>query len=171
MKPIQNMQRKRWLALYTRPRFEKKIQKVLVEQNIECYLPMIKTLRQWSDRRKWVEVPLFSSYIFVKVSHLEYLSVLNAPGSVKFVSFEGNAVEIPEKQIEAIKWVLSTNIETEPLEEKIPEGSKVEVIKGPLMGLIAEMTRYNNKNIIMLRIEQLDKSIEVKIPRNHVRIL
>lgn len=165
------MQRKRWLALYTRPRFEKKILKALEEQNIECYLPLIKTLRQWSDRRKWVEVPLFSSYVFVNVSVSEHLVVLNTPGSVRFVAFEGSAVEIPVKQIESIKWVLSTNIEAEPLEEKIPEGSRVEVIKGPLMGLNAELTRYNNKNIIILRIEQLDKSIEVKIPRNHVRVL
>lgn len=165
------MQRKRWLALYTRPRFEKKLHRALVDQKIECYLPLIKTLRQWSDRKKWVEVPLFSSYLFVNISGPEYLNVLGTPGAVRFVTFEGNAVEIPVKQIENIKWVLSTNIVAEPLEEIIPEGSKVEIIKGPLMGLNAEMARYNNKNIIMLRINQLQKSIEVKIPRSHVRII
>ncbi|TVQ12547.1 MAG: UpxY family transcription antiterminator [Bacteroidetes bacterium] len=165
------MRKKKWLALYTRPRFEKKIYKILNEKNITCYLPLVKTMRQWTDRRKWVEVPLFSSYLFVQIDDLSFTEVLNTPGALRFISFDGKVVEIPEKEIDNIKWVLSTDIITNPLEEKIPSGSHVQIVKGPLSGLSAEMVNYNNKNIIIVRIDQLDKTFEIHIPRNHVKLV
>ncbi len=165
------MQDKKWLAVYTRPRYEKKTAKVFNDHNINNYLPLIKTLRQWSDRKKWVEVPLFSSYIFVHITNQEYIKVLQVPGVVRFVCFEGVAVEIPEKQIENIKWVLSTDVLAEPFEAHIPQGSHVEIIKGPLQGLKAEMINYNNKKIIIVRIDQLNKSFEIQIPASHVRVI
>lgn len=164
------MQKRRWLALYTRPRHEKKVSEQLLEENIIFYLPLVKTLRQWTDRKKWVEIPLFSSYVFVYVDDMEYYKALNAVGALRYVSFDGVAVEIPEKQINNIKWVLSTDIFSEPVEGKIPSGTTVNIIKGPLRGLKAEMVNYNNKNIIVLRLDQLDKSFEIKISRNHVAI-
>lgn len=165
------MQQKKWLAVYTRPRYEKKIEKVLTDNHITNYLPLIKTLRIWSDRKKWVELPLFSSYIFVQVTQKEQINVLKIPGVVRFVSFEGNAVEIPEYQIDNIKWILSSEIIAESIDKHIPEGSMVEIIKGPLTGLRAEMVNYNNKKTIIVRISQLDKSFEIHIPGSHVRVL
>jgi transcriptional antiterminator RfaH len=166
---IKNMQHKKWLAVYTRPRYEKKIEKALKDNQITCYLPLIKTLRIWSDRKKWVEIPLFSSYIFVQVDQKEHINVLKIPGVVRFVSFEGNAVEIPESQIDNIKWILSSEIIAEPIEKHIPVGSQIEIIKGPLTGLRAEMVNYNNKKTIIVRIAQMDKSFEIHIPGSHVR--
>ncbi len=165
------MQKKKWLALYTRPRYEKKIEKLLKDKNITSYLPLVKTMRQWTDRRKWVEVPLFSSYIFVKTDETTFTEVLNTPGAVRFVSFDGVAVEIPEKEIENIKWILSTDVQADPLEENIPPGSSVQVIKGPLNGLMAEMVYYNNRNKIIIRINQLERSFEIQIPRSHVKVI
>jgi transcriptional antiterminator RfaH len=160
---------KKWLVVYTRPRFEKKIEKYLNDRDIICYLPLYKTLRQWSDRKKWVELPLFSSYVFVKVDDQDYQNVLKADGVLRYVTFEGAAVEIPEGQIENIKWILSSDISTEPIHEPIPTGSIVEVIKGPLKGLIAELVKYKNKKIVVVRLEQLDKSLEIIIPGNHLK--
>jgi transcriptional antiterminator RfaH len=165
------MQKKKWHALYTRPRYEKKVEKMLRERRIDCYLPLIKTLRQWSDRKKMVEIPLFASYIFVHVDEHDYNDVFRIPGVVKYISFEGTAVEIPEKQIENIRWVLSTDIKAEPLEAAIPMGSRVEIVKGPLTGLKAEMVTYNNKNIILVRVDQLNKSFMITIPAGHVKIV
>jgi transcriptional antiterminator RfaH len=162
---------KKWFALYTRPRFEKKVEKYLKDRGIICYLPLYKTLRQWSDRKKWVELPLFPSYLFVNVDERDYRNVLNAPGALKYITFEGFAVEIKEKQIENIKWILSSDILAEPLNETIPEGSIVEVIKGPLKGLFAELVHYNNKKIVVVRIDQLDKSLEILIPGNHLKLV
>ena len=165
------MDEKRWFAVYTRPRYEKKIEKLLLERNIQCYLPLIKTLRQWSDRKKWVEMPLFNSYVFVNTDSTNRYEILNLPGVVRFVSFEGIPVTIPEEQIENIRWILSSEIPTQSLEEKIPEGSKVEIIKGPLRGLRAEMVQYNNRKKIVLRLDHLETSLEIQIPENHVKVL
>lgn len=164
-----NMGNRNWYAVYTRPRFEKKIEKFLQEKNIQCYLPMVKTLRQWSDRRKWVDMPLFNSYIFVyaELAQDKY-EILSIPGVVRFISFDGSPVEIPAQQIEKIQWVLSTDIVSEPLNEMIAPGSRVEIIKGPLRGMRAEMVHYNNKKKIIIRIDQLERSLEIQIPENHV---
>jgi transcriptional antiterminator RfaH len=162
---------KNWHAIYTRHRYEKKAEKYLSERGIECYLPILKTIKQWSDRKKLVEMPLFSSYLFVKVDESDYIDVLNAPGVVKYISFEGKAVVIPDKQIENIRWVLSSEVSAEPFHEIIPKGAKVEIIKGPLMGLEAEMVYYNNKKRIVIRLNQLEKSLEIQIPHDHVRVI
>lgn len=160
-----------WYAVYTRPRYEKKVAKHLIDQKINCYLPLVKTLRQWSDRKKWVELPLFSSYVFVQIDPSQYYQALNTIGVVRFVTFEGKPAQIPDQQIENIKWILSTDIPVDTIDEKIPEGSEVEIIKGPLRGLRAEMINYNNKNVILLRVKQLDKHFEIHISKNHVKKL
>ena len=165
------MSHKKWFAIYTRPRFEKRVEKYLRAKNICCYLPLQTTFRQWSDRKKKVELPLFASYVFVKTSKSEYLDVLNVPGVVRYVSFDGVAVEIPENQIEKIKWILSSDIVSGVVLEKIAEGSVVEIIKGPLMGLRAELVTYKNKSRIIVRMEQLEKLIEIDVPISHVKTI
>jgi len=160
---------KKWLAVYTRPRYEKRINEILNNLGIECYLPLIKTLKQWSDRKKWVELPLFSSYVFVKIDEKNYYDVLNIPGTVKYVSFEGKAVEIPEKVIEEIKWLLSKEIEIVPHNEILKKGDKVEIVKGPLKGLLADLIEFNKKQRIILRLDGIDRMIEIQISLSHVR--
>jgi transcriptional antiterminator RfaH len=165
------MSEKKWYAIYTRPRFEKKAVRYLEERHINSYLPLVKTLRKWSDRNKLVELPLFASYVFVKVDNTEYPHVLNGPGIVRYVCFEGKAVEIPESQIENIRWILSTDVKTEVVDESIPQGSLIEIIKGPLIGLRAEMITYNNKSRILVRLDQFEKSVEIQVPASHVKII
>src|SRR5664279_5154824 len=95
-----------WFALYTRSRAEKKVYNELVHRNIDAFLPMHKVMRQWSDRKKIVEAPLFNSYLFVNITEKEHLPTLQVEGVVRFISFEGKAVAIPPQQIEAIKAYL-----------------------------------------------------------------
>ena len=83
------MVKKHWYAVYVRSRNEKKVYELIKEKDIETYLPLVKTLRQWSDRKKMVEVPLFNSYVFVYVDLLEHFKVRQVPGIVNFVCFEG----------------------------------------------------------------------------------
>jgi len=168
---LENMNTYKWYALYTRPRFEKKAEKYMQERGIACYLPLIRTIRQWSDRKKWVDLPLFSSYIFVFSQAADLYKILTVPGAIRFVSFDGKPVEIPKKQIENIKWILSSDVNSQPLAEKIPKGATVEIIKGPLRGLRAELVHYNNRKKIVLRVEQLNQSVEIQIPENHVKQL
>ena len=102
---------KKWYAIYTRPRWEKKVSAALDEKEIENYLPLIKTLKIWSDRKKWVQEPLFKSYLFVHVNKHEYIPALQTPGVVKYVSFEKRAVAIPPLQIEAVKAFIESGEE------------------------------------------------------------
>ena len=91
---------KLWHVVYTRSRTEKKVCDELTINNIECFLPLQKKLRQWKDRKKWVEMPLMSGYCFVHVSRKEYDKVLQTNNVVCYITFEGKAAAIPDKQID-----------------------------------------------------------------------
>ena len=97
----------RWYAIYTKSRNEKKVALNLQEKGIEVYLPLLKTLKQWSDRKKWVEEPLFRSYLFVRILDKNYLEVLQTDGVVRFITFRQERVPVPDQQIEAVKAYLN----------------------------------------------------------------
>jgi transcription antitermination factor NusG len=160
-----------WFAVYTNPRAEKKAYAELLEKGIDAYLPLQRTLRQWSDRKKWIEEPLFRSYIFVKIPENLHFDVLNTTGIVRFVTFEGKAVPIPPQQIEAVRFFLSSD---DPLPENIEQyfpGQSVEVIKGPLKGLTGELIGITGKQKVRIEITAIGQSILVTIPMNHLNIL
>ena len=97
---------KHWYALYTRSRAEKKVASLIEETTTEVYLPLQKTMKIWSDRRKMVHEPLFRSYIFVRCGKYDFDKVLKIPGAVCFVSFSGEKVVVPDFQIEAVRTFL-----------------------------------------------------------------
>src|SRR4030042_2560830 len=99
-----------WYALYTHSRAEKKVAEELERQGIEHYLPLYKTLRQWSDRKKKVELPLIRSYLFVKIREKKSYPVLQTPGVMRIVSFSGRPVPIPDWQIENLRIVLGAQV-------------------------------------------------------------
>jgi len=154
---------KRWYAVYTRPRHEKKVYNLLVEQALECYLPLEKTLRQWSDRKKWVTQPMFRSYVFVFIDIRDYLNVLKTDGVVRFVKFEGVAVPIPEKQIQAIRmYEKSGDFITEDI-SALRKGDIVEVIRGPLKGLYGTLITIGKKRKVRIMIEGVRQDIYLSI--------
>ncbi len=165
------MKGKKWYALYTKPRWEKKVVQLLDEKRIENYLPLQKILKQWSDRRKWVREPLFRSYVFVFINQEEYLSTLQTSGVVKFVTFEGKAVSIPPIQIEAIKTFVETgeDLLTESVEMKV--GDKVKVIRGPLKGLEGKLVRISEKKRVRVMIEGIQQSLHLRIPVSYLEVL
>ncbi|HNT41409.1 MAG: UpxY family transcription antiterminator [Bacteroidales bacterium] len=159
---------KRWYALYTKPRNEKKIYSRLVEKGVEAFLPLQKRLKQWSDRKKLVEEPLFRSYIFVRIDAREYYEVLNTPGIVRYITFEGKAVPIPDRQIEQVKQLLVQDLEIEPVEEQIPPGALVEVRFGNLMGITGELVEHAGKKKVIIRIDHVSHSLLVTLPKDYV---
>jgi transcriptional antiterminator RfaH len=160
-----------WFALYTLPRAEKKANAELLRKGIEAYLPLQRTLRQWSDRKKWVEEPLFRSYIFVNIPDSLHFEVLNTPGVVRYVTFEGKAVPIPPLQIEAVRFFLSSDDpQPENMEQYIP-GQSVEVIKGPLKGLFGELVQLAGRQKVKVEITTVGQSIFVTIPMGHLEIV
>jgi len=96
----------KWYAIYTRLFHEKAVESSLINNNIEVFLPKRKILHKWSDRKKWIEEPLFRPYLFVRVSNKEYYKVLQTTSVLNYICFEGKAAPIPDNQIEFIKRVV-----------------------------------------------------------------
>ncbi len=156
---------KRWYAIYTRSRAEKKVHDDLLRQGIESFLPLQRKLRQWKDRKKWVELPLMSGYCFVNITRHDYDRVLQTNNVVCYITFEGLAAEIREEQITALKKMLEQNeFEVEINHQTFSPGKKVEIIQGPLVGLRGELADIRGKNRFLLRIEQIEQSFTVEVP-------
>ncbi len=159
----------KWYALYTRPRAEKLVFNRLVEAGIETFLPLQKTYRIWSDRKKLVEKPLLSSYIFVKTKSRHFPEVYKTNGVVKFVSFEGQPVSIPQKQIDNLRLLINSNAEIEVSTEKFVQGDNVEVVSGSLIGLTGELIKIGSRKRVIVRIDRLDQNLILKIPMAFLR--
>ncbi len=123
-----------WYALYTRSRHEKKVYDQLLEKDVETFLPLTRELRQWKDRRRWVEVPLFNGYVFINIDLRYKLTALQTHGAVRLVSFGGEPTMIPDWQIEQLMQVLS-NTETVEPEDYLKIGDLVTITQGPLRGV------------------------------------
>jgi transcription antitermination factor NusG len=160
-----------WYAIYTRARAEKKVFQFLLEDGVEAYMPLIKTLRQWSDRKKWVEEPLFRSYVFVFISQKRYYDVLNVDGVVRFVTFEGKAVAIPPQQIEAIRSFVSEGEEMIANMDKYRIGQEVVVIQGPMKGLEGTLVRIYGRQKVRVEISGIGQVVFVKIPVSLLRVV
>src|SRR5690554_3069885 len=161
-----------WYAIYTKTNCEKKLSENLIREGVECYLPLTKVLRQWSDRKKWIEEPFFRNYLFVKVSRKEFFDVLNIPEVVSYVSFGGIPQKIPAEQIENIKMLINQQ-EREVIvsREKIEKGQNAEVLAGPFKGMNGEVVRIYGNYRIVIRIDALGCNIYANISRDEINVL
>jgi transcription antitermination factor NusG len=154
----------KWYAVYTRPRAEKLVYQRLVEEGIETFLPLQKTYRIWSDRKKLVEKPLLSSYIFVRTNSKNFPVVFKTNGVVKFISFEGQPVSIPQNQIDNLRLLINSDADIEVSSENFARGDSVEVISGSLVGLTGELIKTGGKKRVIVRIDRLDQNLLLTIP-------
>ena len=154
-----------WYAIRVKSRSEKKVLFELEEQEIEAYLPMQRKLRQWSDRKKWVEMPLISGYVFVYISRKEYELVLKIHHVVSYIYFEGKAAVIREGDINLLKRMLGqVDLEIEITAEQFKPGQMVEIIAGPLLGVIGELIDFKGKDKVALRIPPLGYTVLLEAP-------
>jgi len=158
-----NLLEPKWYVVYTRPKSERKVASSIAEMGIESYLPMHKVVRQWSDRKKKMEVPLFSNYVFVKVDDLKRRLLFSIEQLVKFVSIEGKPVVIRENEILTIKRVLSGDFDDTSTEEYFQEGMKVKITHGQFAGLEGVVIKKCNKLRLMIRVEGLMKAFSFEI--------
>jgi transcription antitermination factor NusG len=167
-----NIARKpRWHVVYVRPHHEKMIAQRLQEEQIDVFLPLRSTLKQWSDRKKKVTEPLFSCYLFVNITLREYYKILNVPGVIKYVCFEGKAATIPEIQIQTIKNLLNSNFELEETPVSLKKGNKVRIIFGSLKDIDGELIMYKNRKRVLIRIEEINKSLFVNVPLEYLKLV
>lgn len=163
----------RWYAVYVKSRYEKKTSKLLEDRHIEVYLPLLNRLKQWSDRKKMVEEPLFKSYIFVRTDLKNYYEILNTPGIVRFIGFEGKPVPVPDNQIVAVKQFVGEYDDLNNLDElqNMQEGQLVEIVYGEMKGLVGRFVSYQGKQRLLVDIESVGQSIPINISRSQVRLL
>lgn len=162
---------RRWFAAYVRSRHEKQVQKLLHDENIHAYLPVQKVLKEWSDRRKWVEEPLFKGYIFLKILKRDFNQLRSLPGIVGFVKFEGEPAIIDEQEIIKIKRVLKGREPVEVSTDELAPGEPVRVMYGPLQGLEGELIEISGKNRVAVKISHLKQSLLVNVPKFYLKSL
>jgi len=164
---ISHIEQKYWYALYVNSRFEKKVMEGLLFKNIEAYVPIVKTMKQWSDRKKMVEVPLFTGYVFINIANSQIDQVLQTNGVVNFVRHIGKIAKIREVEIERLKQIvrLGYHIESEAIKLNYKQGDKVKILDGPLKNIEGFILEIKNEQFIEVLLESIGYCIKVKLPK------
>ncbi len=157
-----------WYALYTKSRAEKKVLDQFNQMGIKAYLPLKKELRQWSDRKKWVESPVISSYIFINIRLSDYKRVFDARGVVAYVSHKGKAVIIPDWEIEAMRRTVDNKLSFSVETGTIKKGQTVTVTSGPLKGVSGVVTDIRGQKKLYLSISQIGYTLVVNLDHDTV---
>lgn len=163
---------KTWHVVYTKSKWEKKIDALLTQKGIESWCPLQKKERQWSDRKKIIEEPLFKSYVFVRISKEEASHVLNTIGVVNFLYFEKKPAIIRDNEIEIIKKYLGesyTNIEIVDMSNIKPE-TKVAVNQGLFMGQRGAVIKSGKKSVYV-RLESINMMMIVEFKVEEISVL
>lgn len=168
MNPQDAVKERSWYAFYTVPRAEKKVLERLSSKRIEAFLPLHRQLRQWSDRKKWVEEPLFNGYVFVRITPREYQQAIETAGVVRCVTFNGRLARIPDWQIEDIRRLLSAQESFEIVSE-IKPGDPVVVVDGPLAGMNGELVGFRGSQRVAVRIDNIGQVLLVQVQQHCIR--
>jgi transcription antitermination factor NusG len=155
-------ERSRWYALRTRSRHEKLVRDQLNGQGIEPLLPTVRRLSQWKDRKKEVEVPLFSGYCFVRFASDQKVPVLKTVGVVDIVGGGVQPEPIPDEEILALQTLMASVLPYDP-HPYLHEGMMVEVVRGPLQGVRGILLRKEKRHRLILGIRLIQQAAVVEI--------
>lgn len=154
-----------WCLIYTKPRQEKKVHIRLTEMNINSFLPTRKEFRVWHDRKKYINVPLFPSYVFIYIENIyNYYSGINVDGALYYVRTGKEIACVSEVVINSIKLLSDSSQDIEVSEKKFDVGQKMIISEGPLTGLSCEIVRFNSMEKLLVRVELLQRNILLTIP-------
>ena len=165
-------QLKKWHVVYTKPKWEKKVDSNFAQKGIESWCPTQKKERQWSDRKKIIEEPLFKSYVFVRATKEEYTNVLSTMGVVRFLYFEKKPAIIRDNEIELIRKYLGlsyANIQVVDMGAIKPE-TKVTVNNGLFMGQRGEVVKADKKSVYV-RLDSINMMMIVEFKLEEVSVL
>ena len=158
----------KWIAVYTKSRHEKVVIQELENKNIEAYCPIFKERRQWSDRKRWVEFPLFRSYVFAKIELKNSIYILQTTGVHHIIKFQGNISIIPDEIIQNIKGMIDGGFTVEQVEYFV-KGDEVKVVDGPLKGMEGIVVKIKNENKLVLKVAAIQQAIAVQIHPGYLK--
>jgi transcription antitermination factor NusG len=162
---IKQKKEKVWKAIYVTSRSEKKVLDKLNEKGIEAYTPIKKTMRQWSDRKKMVEIPILNGYVFVKINDLERDKVFFVNGVVQYVRFNSEDAIIREEEINSLKNIVALGYDIEMNAAKaFPSGSKIMIMQGPLKGIEGVVSEIENEEWLFVNLDSIQYNLKVKLP-------
>ena len=149
--------------MYTKSRAEKRVYDELLKQGINAYIPTRKELKCWSDRKKWVETPIISSYVFVNIQAENYLKVFNANGVLSYVSRKGKPVVIPDREMSAMKRMVDSNLSFDVEAKTIRRGQNITIKSGPLAGITGKVVEIQGKKKFFITISHIGYSLVVTL--------
>lgn len=150
-----------WYVLYTKPKWEKKVAEKLNEGGFECYCPLITQIKQWSDRKKKVEVPLFNSYVFIRLDEKDRNSVFKIPGVIRYLFWLGKPAIVREEEINAIQESLKSSNISEASVTSIQVGDRIKLDSGAFSNQNAIVQEVSKTHYILV-LESLGCVLKIK---------
>jgi transcription antitermination factor NusG len=157
-----------WYAIWTRSRHEQIVREQLERKGFDAFLPTITRWSRWKDRKKQIDWPLFPGYCFARINMVDRLPVLKCSGVVNIVSFNGEIAPIPDHEIESIRQLIETDLQFDPC-PLIREGMLVEVVHGPLRGVVGRLVRKGSHARLVLSVELIGQGVSVEVDAADVR--
>jgi len=157
-----------WFAVWTRSRHEQVVREQIQEKGIEAFLPTVTRWSRWKDRRKKVDWPLFPGYCFARFDPGDRLAVLKCTGVVSIVSFNGDIAPIPDLEIDSLRRLVTSELQYDPC-PLIKEGTMVEVVHGPLNGVVGRLLRKGAHARLILAVDLIGQAVSVEVDAADVK--
>ena len=162
--------KKNWYAIYTKPRWEKKVYDLMMRQGIEAYCPLNRVRKKWSDRIKWVEEPLFKSYLFVQVSEKDQIAVRMVNGVINFVYWLGKPAVVKDVEIETIRKFLNDHDEVWAESITMQKDARIAIRHGAFMDKEGRIIKvFNNK--VQVIIESIGYRLVAVVDKSNVAMI
>ncbi len=157
-----------WYAIWTRSRHEQVVRDQLERRGYEAFLPTIPKWSRWKDRKKKIDWPLFPGYCFARFDNRARLPILKCTGVVNIVAFDGDIVAIPDFEIDGIRRLVESDLQFDPC-PFIREGMRVEVIHGPLKGVVGRLMRKGAHARLVLAVDLIGQAVSVEVDAADVK--
>ena len=157
-----------WFALWTRSRHEQVVREQLDRKEIETFLPTITKWSRWKDRKKKIDWPLFPGYCFARFEPDSRLSVLKQRGVVNVVSSNHEPAPIPDVEIDNIRQLIESDLQYDPC-PLVKEGMTVEVVHGPLKGVVGRLVRKDPRARLVLSVDLISQAVSVEVDAADVK--
>lgn len=157
----------RWFAAYTNANHEKRVAAHFLARGVNHFLPLYSSIRRWKDRRIRLDLPLFPGYIFVHFELTARLRVLEVPGVVRLVGFNGTPYALPDKEVETLRTGMAEAIRFEP-HPLLSIGSRARIVRGPLAGTEGILVRKKNRYRVVLTIGVIARSAAVEVDASDI---